>query len=119
MNKHILIIDDEIDIVNFMANFLKRFKISIIKATSGEEGLKAYDKDKVGLVFLDIQMPGIDGISVLRKIRKINPQAKVIMITAKTDAGSRAKAKRLGAFDYISKPLDLGELKDKIEKCIL
>jgi len=119
LKKSILLVDDEVEIVNFLANFLGRLGINTIKATSGEEALKLYDKDKIDFVFLDIQMQGIDGLTVLRRIKEVNPRARVIMITGKVDIVSQTKAKKGGALDYITKPLDLGELKEKVEKYIL
>jgi len=119
MSKRILLVDDEVEIVNFLEHFLKRFKILAIRATSGKEALSLYDKDKVDFIFLDIQMKGIDGLTVLKKIKKIDPEAKIIMITAKADLENQNKAKELGAIDYIVKPLNLLNLKEKIEKYIL
>ncbi len=119
MSKCILLVDDEIDVVNFLANFLRRFRINTIKATSGEEALELYSREKIDFVFLDIQMKGIDGLTVLKEIREMNPEAKVIMITGKADRNFFVRAKKEGALDYIIKPLDLGELRKKVEKYIL
>lgn len=119
MDKHILLVDDEIDIVNFLGNFLRRLQIPSVKATSGEEALSLYDKEKIGFVFLDIQMKNIDGLTVLEELKKKNPDVRVIMITGKADKEYQNKAKELGAVDYVTKPLDLGELKEKINKYIL
>ena len=119
MSKHILLVDDEIEIVNFLSRFLKRFKVPTIKATSGKEALRIYSKKHINFVFLDIQMPDIDGLSVLREIKAMDPRAKVIMITGKTDTAYQSKAKELGAIDYITKPLNLADLKEKIDKYIL
>jgi len=119
MDKRILLVDDEVEVVNFLSHFLKRFKISTLKATSGEDALRMYDKDNIDLVFLDIQMGGIGGLTVLKEIKAVNPGAKIIMITGKADTEHQDKAKQLGAIDYIIKPLDLVDLKEKIDKYIL
>ena len=113
--KHILLVDDEDEIVSFMENFLKRFKIPSVKCTSGETAIQLYDKDKTDLVFLDIRLLGMDGFTVLKKIREIDPEARVIIIAGSTDKDHMEKAKNLGALDYITKPIDLGDLKEKID----
>jgi two-component system response regulator (stage 0 sporulation protein F) len=102
-----------------MERFLKRFGISSTIAISGEDALSFYDKDKIDFVFLDIRMKGIDGIGVLKELKQRNPDVKVVMITGSSDKTSRETALQLGALDYISKPLDLSELKEKIEKYVL
>ena len=119
MEKRILIVDDEQDIVNFMEKFLKRFKISGVKAYSGEEALLLYDKNKIDFIFLDINMKGIDGLSVLAELKIINPDVKVFIITGSQGEEARKIALSLGALDFITKPLDLNDLKEKIEKYIL
>ena len=119
MPKTILLVDDESDIINYLENFLRRFKISSIKTLSGEDALAVYDKDKVDFVFLDIEMKGINGFTVFEELKKRNPAVKVIMITGWSEQEYQDKARGLGAVDYITKPLDLSELKEKIHKYIL
>ena len=118
MNKYVLLIDDEEEIVTFMHHFLKRLHIPSRAATSGDEGLLLYDKDKVEMVFLDVHMKGMDGLSVLKALKEKNPAVKVIIITGTTASDIRDKALSLGAISYISKPLDLAELKHTIQKFI-
>ena len=119
MEKSILLVDDEVEIVNFMESFLKRFKIHSIKATSGDEALRLYDKEKVGFVLLDIHMKGLDGFDVLKGIRKVDPDARIIMLSGSTDKEALEKAKSLGALDYIAKPIELADLKNKVKKYML
>lgn len=119
MSKHILLVDDEVEIVDFMENFLRRFKISSTKVTSGEEALAVYDQRKMDFVFLDIHLKGIDGFTVLEKLRAVHPGVKVIIIAGSTEKDSVDRAQQLGALDYISKPLDLGEFKEKLHKYVL
>ncbi|MCM8773332.1 MAG: response regulator [Candidatus Omnitrophica bacterium] len=119
MVKPVLLVDDEEEIVNFLENFLRRFKIPSIKTTSGEEAIALYSKERIGFIFLDIQMEGIDGLSVLKELKKTDPSVKVIFITGRGEKELYEKTKKLGAIDYITKPLDLRELKEKIDKYIL
>ncbi|MDD2523227.1 MAG: response regulator [Endomicrobiia bacterium] len=114
MNKKVLIVDDEEEIVAFMARFLKRLNIDSVTAISGEEALEYYQIDKFDCVFLDIHLGGISGIDVLKKLKKINPNAKVIVITGSISSDNRDKVLDLGAIDYLQKPIDLADLKEKI-----
>ncbi|MDD4183769.1 MAG: response regulator [Candidatus Omnitrophica bacterium] len=117
--KKVLIVDDEIEIVDFLSRFLQRLGITAIKANSGEEALKKYNELHPDFIFLDIQMPDKDGLTILKEIKKIDDSVKIIMITGKDDEELQAKAKKYGALDYITKPLDLGELSIKIDDYIL
>ncbi len=119
VNKKVLVVDDEEEIVNFLCNFLKRFGIEAAKANNAQEVFKKHKEDKPDFIFLDIQMPECDGIEILRQLRKNNSHAKVIMITGKTDKNSITAAKKYGAIDYITKPLDLLDLSRKIKNYIL
>jgi len=115
----VLVVDDEVEVADFLCNFLKRFKIPAEKANSGKEAIKKFDKIKPDWVLLDIKMPDIDGIEVLKKLKNKHPAVKVIMITGSEDKTSQKKAKSLGVLDYIVKPLDLEELHRKIKTHIL
>ncbi len=113
----LLIVDDEIDIREFAANYFKKRKIKVTTAASGEEALNLIEKETPQLVLLDIKLEGIDGIETLRRIKEKNNAIKVIMVTGKKPEEENAfiKCKELGAFDYIHKPLELEEL----EKVVL
>lgn len=117
--KKILIVDDEVEIVDFLARFLQRLGVVAIKASNAQDALKKFNEERPDSVFLDIQMPDKDGITVLKEIKKVDDAVKVIMITGKDDKELQAKAKKYGALDYITKPLDLSELSNKINNCIL
>ena len=108
----LLIVDDEIDVREFAANFFRKRKIDVTTAENGEEALESIEKQKPNLVLLDIKMPGIDGIETLRRLRETNKDTKVIMVTGKKqdDEGIGDQCKQLGIIDYIHKPLELGEL---------
>jgi len=118
-NKHILLVDDEEEIVEFMENFLKRFKIESTKVTSGEEALRVYDPKTMDYVFLDLHLKVMDGFSVLKRLKNVNPDVKVFIIAGDHDTDSMKKAKELGAVDYITKPIDLSDFKDKLDKYII
>ena len=113
----LLIVDDEIDVREFAANFFRRRKVEVSTASSGEEAIGVLEKQKPQMVLLDIKMDGIDGIETLRRIREKDKDVKVIMVTGRKpdDAESFNKCREYGAMDYIHKPLDLNEL----EKVVL
>lgn len=117
--KKVLVADDEKEIVDFLCNFLRRFGVRVAKATNAQEVFRKHKEDKPDYIFLDIGMPECDGLEILKQLKKNNSEAKVIMITGKTDKDSLSAAKKYGAIDYITKPLDLGELSKKIKNYIL
>lgn len=119
--KTVLVVDDDKEIVDFVSNFLSRYKIQTIKAFSGQEAVTIYNnhKEEINTVFLDIIMPGsIDGIDALQKIRQLDTNSQVLMITGKPDE-FREIAIKYGAVDYIKKPLDMMDLSLKIKKYVL
>ncbi len=114
----LLIVDDEVDVREFAANFFRKRKIDCITVSSGEEALGLLEKEKVDLVLLDIKMAGIDGIEALRCIKKLDKGLKVIMVTGRKpgEEGSFEKCRELGALAYVHKPLELDELERIVMK---
>ncbi len=114
----ILVVDDEVEVANFLCVFLKRLGLTSEKANSGKEALEIFIKYKPEWVFLDIKIPDMDGLTLLRKMKELDPNIKAIMITGKDDAAAQNEARLLGASDYIIKPMDLEEMRTIIEKYI-
>src|SRR3989338_3515205 len=114
----LLIVDDETDVREFAANFFRKRKIEVITASSGEDALSIAEKQKSDLVLLDIKMTGIDGIETLKRIKELDKNAKVIMVTGRKpdEQESFDKCRQLGAIDYIHKPLELDELERVVLK---
>ncbi|MBP7217100.1 MAG: response regulator [Candidatus Omnitrophica bacterium] len=107
----LLIVDDELDVREFAANFFRKRKIDVATAASGEEALSMIATDKPYLVLLDIKMSGIDGIETLRRIKNLDQDIKVVMVTGrKPEEEGCVQCQELGASDYIHKPLILEEL---------
>lgn len=107
----VLIVDDDKSVRNFLEKFLKQKGYLWVKSVStGKEALDIIEKDRIKLVLLDIKLPGMDGIEVLRKIKKIKPDTDVIMITGFPEESTAKEALKLGAYDYIMKPFDLAYL---------
>ncbi|MGD1974057.1 MAG: response regulator [Desulfobacterales bacterium] len=101
----ILLIDDEPDIVRVLGISLKADGYKVIPALSGAEGLEAFTKDKPEIVITDIKMPGMDGIEVLEKIKAIEPNTEVIIVTGHGDIDNTIEALKYGASDFINKPV--------------
>lgn len=116
----LLIVDDEEDVRNFATNFFRKRKIEVMSVPNGEEAAAVVGKFNPALVLLDIKMTGIDGVETLRRIKEINKDIKVIMVTGRKPEEDNTfdKCKQLGALDYIHKPLDLIEL-EKIVMSVL
>lgn len=116
----ILIIDDEVELCQSLSEMLKEeedgYKVSV--ANSGKKGLEKIKEEVPDLVLLDIIMPGINGVETLEKIRAIDKDILVIMLTAYQTVETAVKAMKLGAYDYISKPFNYEELKIIIKRAL-
>jgi len=112
----ILVVDDEHDVCDFVKNFFEERGYSVLTALDGDTALDLMKKERPELVLLDIKMKGMDGIAALKHIKDIDKDVKVIMVTALEDPGKVDEACRLGACDYITKPLILDHLEQAVEK---
>jgi DNA-binding response OmpR family regulator len=108
--KKILIVDDDVDIVGIVRAMLQGQGWQVLSAYGGEDALRVIAAERPDLVLLDIMMPGINGIEVLREARLIAPGMRVIMTTAFGDVGSYLESMDLGACEYINKPFETSEL---------
>lgn len=102
----ILVIDDEKPTLSMFKLFLTAYGYEVITAENGEEGLVLFKKILPEIVFTDIRMPGIDGLEVLRQIRKLNQTSQVIIITGHGDMEKAIEALDLEASDFINKPVE-------------
>ena len=107
----ILVADDEQSMREFLDIMLKKEGYKVSLASNGEEVAKLVENDLFDLVLLDIRMPKLDGISALKKIKANTPETIVIMITAYASADTAIKAMKEGAYDYITKPFKVEEIK--------
>ena len=107
MSKTILVVDDEKDIRTSLAGILEDEGYLVMTAASGMEALESIRQDLPDLVLLDIWMPGIDGLETLARLKKIYPLLTVIMISGHGSIETAVKSTKLGAFDFIEKPLSL------------
>ncbi|HBF42758.1 MAG TPA: two-component system response regulator [Desulfobacteraceae bacterium] len=113
----VLVVDDEEDFLDTIVKRLNKRKISAIGVKSGEEALEVIKDRLVDVVILDIKMPGgMDGIETLREIKKIQPICEVILLTGHGSMETSIEGMKLGAFDYLLKPIKLEDLLPKLEE---
>jgi DNA-binding response OmpR family regulator len=107
----ILVIDDNPAVVHILATVLGEEGYRVSSALTSDEGLKLFVLSHPDLVLLDIALPGMNGIEVLKRIRSIAPTARVVMVSGIADPARAREALELGALAYIDKPFDLAYLK--------
>ncbi len=108
--RRILVVDDESRILDFVSRGLRREDFSVDVAADGKTGLERALSEAYDLVILDLLMPGLDGVSVLRGILARKPDQAVIVLSALTDLRSKVECLELGAEDYLAKPFSFAEL---------
>lgn len=115
--KTILLVDDDVDLLENTAFMMRGMGHDVFTARDGEEGVSKYKDIKPDLTFMDIRMPIMDGYDSFFKIKQIDPNAKVILITAyNQDEKKYLKAKSVGLLDSISKPYSFETLEELINK---
>ncbi len=112
----ILIIDDEEAQLKSLESFLKRRGFQIYTAKSGPEGYKLAQNNTIDLVLTDFRMPEWNGFAVLRKMKELNPEVDVVVITAYGSVEDAVEVMKAGAYDYLTKPIDLDELENLIQR---
>ncbi len=116
ISKPILIVDDEKNIRLTLSQALETLGTEIDTAANGEEALAKLKGKEFGLILLDIRMPGMDGMEVLRRVREIRPDIRVIMITAYGTIESAVEAMKLGAVDFLQKPFDPEQVRELVSR---
>ena len=108
---NVLVVDDEEDFVETLVNRLNKRKVPTTGVLSGEEAIDLMKKREFDVVILDVKMPGgMDGIETLREIKRVQPLAEVILLTGHGSVETSIEGMKLGAFDYILKPVKLEDL---------
>jgi DNA-binding response OmpR family regulator len=110
----ILVIDDEPRILGFLARGLAAEGYSVDVADNGAEAVRAARHQRYDLVLLDLLLPGIDGLSVLKALRHLDPTLPIVIVSARSDLPTKLRGFGLGAADYVSKPFSLDELLARI-----
>jgi len=106
----ILVVDDEKNIRKILTDILEDEGYTVLSATSGEEGLQILEQDNIDLMLLDVKLPGMDGIEILKQVRKDFPNLDVIMISGHSTIKTAVQAVQMGAYNFLEKPLSLHKI---------
>jgi DNA-binding NtrC family response regulator len=115
---HILVVDDEPGMRRYLQTVLELDSYRVSTAANGEEALSKIQREQPDVVLLDMVMPGADGLETLKRIREARPSTKVVMLSCVRDTRKVAMAMRLGAQDYLSKPVQKEEMDDVLRFCL-
>lgn len=113
----VLVVDDEIGPRESLRAILKP-EYKVLVATEGEQAVRLMGESPIDVVLLDLRMPGVSGIRVLERIKEINPDVEVILITGYASYETVLEALRLHAFDYIPKPFNIPHLRDMVKRAV-
>ena len=119
VSKPILIVDDEPIVRESIRDWLKDAGYQVATAESGEEALKMMETQDFSILVLDVRLPGKTGIQILKEVKALKPQIKSIVITAYPSAELAVEAMKLGAVDYLIKPIAPDELEKLIRETLL
>jgi len=111
-----MLVDDEERFLSTTKKLLVRMGYEVLTASSGGEALETLATQTIHVVILDVKMPGMDGVTTLREIKKRFPLVEVIMLTGHATVESAVDGLKSGATDYLMKPADIDELVDKAEE---
>ncbi len=111
----VLLVDDEEEFVKSLAERLKLRDLGSDTVYDGEEALKYVENQEPDVMVLDLRMPGIDGMEVLRRVKKAYPNIEVIILTAHGTKKDEEEARKLGIFDYMEKPVNIEKLVKKMK----
>ena len=114
----IVVIDDEVNAAAALETLLKEDGYDVARAHDARGGLLLLEKHDPDVVLTDLRMPGMDGIELLAKIKEMRPETMVIVMTAYGTVKTAVKAMKLGAEDYLSKPIDVEELEVVLQKAL-
>jgi len=117
MNKpFIILVDDEAEFIETMSKRLQKRELKVLTSNSGGEAMETVDKNpNLEVMILDVKMPGMDGLEVLKEMRKKYPLVEVIMLTGHATIESAIDGMKAGAFDYLMKPCEMELLLEKVE----
>lgn len=112
----ILLVDDEERLLSTTKKLFEKIGIKALTATSGQEALKILETQDVNVIFLDIKMPGMDGMETLQRIKKNYPLIEVIILTGHATMETAVEGLKLGARDYLIKPVSMKDFLSKAEE---
>ena len=115
---NILVVDDELSMREFLSILLEGEGYRVDQAECAEEALECFGRSSYDMVLSDVSMPGLGGIELLSRIKAQAPETAVLMITAFSAADEAVEAMKLGAYDYLSKPFKVEEIKVLVKKAL-
>jgi DNA-binding NtrC family response regulator len=115
-NIQLLLVDDEERFLTTTKVLLEKRGTTTFTALNGLDAVKLLDEHRIDVVILDVKMPGLDGVEVLRRMKQRYPLVEVIMLTGHASVESAVEGLKLGAFDYITKPCDVTDLMEKVNE---
>ena len=116
MEAKVLLVDDEKDFLESMSERMRLRGMDVTTASSAKEGLAFIESDVFDAVILDFQLPEMDGMAVLKKIKAKHPEAQIILLTGHASLERGVEAIKIGASDYLEKPADMEALSEKIKE---
>jgi DNA-binding NtrC family response regulator len=115
---NVLVVDDEQDVLQTLESMLNELNFNTIIANNGDKAMDIIENNKIDVVLSDIYMPETDGFELLNNVRAFDKEIVFLMITGKPTIETAVQSIREGAYDYITKPFDLEDLRIKINRCI-
>ena len=112
----ILLVDDEERLLSTTKKLFEKMGIEALTASSGRDALETLSSNEVDVIFLDIKMPGMDGIETLQRIKKTHPITEVIILTGHATMETAVEGLKLGALDYLIKPVSMKDFLKKAEE---
>ena len=116
INAKVLLVDDEEDFLATLAERLESRGLKVTAVTRGDDAVAEVEKVAFDLIILDLAMPGIDGIETLKRIKAKQPEAEIIMLSGQGSIKTSIEAMKLGAEDFVEKPVNISKLMEKISE---
>lgn len=116
LHAKVMLVDDEEDFLKILADRLEMRGLKVTAATRGEEAIDLADKQNFDAIVIDLAMPGMDGLETLKRIKENHPDAEIIMISGQGTVKKGVEAMKLGAEDFLEKPIDMKELLTKLDE---
>jgi DNA-binding NtrC family response regulator len=115
---NVLVVDDEQDVLHTLESMLQQLNFNPIIANTGDKAMEIIEHNNIDVILSDIYMPETDGFELLRNVRSFDKEIVFLMITGKPTIETAVQSIREGAYDYITKPFDMEDLRIKINRCI-
>jgi DNA-binding NtrC family response regulator len=116
LHAKVLLVDDEEEFLKTLTRRLELRGLKVTGATRGAEAVQLADKQNFDAIVIDLAMPGMDGLETLKRIKKSHPDAEIIMLSGQGTVKTSIEAMKLGAEDFLEKPVDMQELLSKIDE---